>query len=100
MAKYKFSIAAEEDLESIVDYTLQNWGIDQANQYLDGLEQRAQSLADNPKTGTSCEDFGVGLRYFPYQSHALYYLKEQHGITIVRVLHESMSPELHLKDDS
>ena len=83
-----------------MDYTLQTWGIEQANKYLEGLEQRAQSLADNPKAGTSCDNLGPGLLYFPYHSHALYFLEEQHGITIVRVLHESMSPSLHLKDES
>jgi toxin ParE1/3/4 len=98
MPGYRFAWAAEEDLEGIVDYTLQRWGVDQASQYLDGLEQQAQSLAGNPKIGKSCDDLGTGLQFFPYQSHVLYYLEEPHGITIVRVLHESMNPSLHLKD--
>jgi toxin ParE1/3/4 len=99
MPGYRFARAAEDDLEGIVDYTLQRWGVDQANQYLDGLDQQAQSLAENPKIGKSCDDLGTGLQFFPYQSHVLYYLEDAHGITIARVLHESMNPSLHLKDD-
>ena len=49
MPSYRFARAAEEDVDGIVDYTLEKWGVDQANQYIDSLEQRAKSLADNPK---------------------------------------------------
>jgi len=97
MPSYRFARAAEEDVDGIVDYTLEKWGVDQANQYIDGLEQRAKSLADNPKIGKTCNDLGTGLRCFPYQSHVLYYMEDPYGIIIARVLHESMNPKLHLE---
>ena len=50
--RYQFTDKAERDLEGIIDYTVQEWGVSQANAYLDGLESRAQLLAENPDLGT------------------------------------------------
>jgi toxin ParE1/3/4 len=36
------------------------------------------------------------LLSFPYESHILYYMKQSHGITIVRVLHQRMDPMKYL----
>ena len=96
MADYRFSDKAERDLEDIIDYTLQQWGPAQAHAYIDGLETRVQLLADNPDLGTKREALFEGLLSFPHESHILYYLKQAHGITILRVLHQSMDPVRHL----
>ncbi len=40
MPGYKYSAAAEADLNNIIDYTIQNWGVEQALKYIDGLEDR------------------------------------------------------------
>jgi toxin ParE1/3/4 len=89
---YQFTAKAEHDLESIIDYTAQEWGASQANTYLDGLESRAQLLAENPDLGTARETLFEGLLSFPYESHILYYKKQAHDIGIVRVLHQHTDP--------
>ncbi len=94
--RYQFTDKAERDLGSIIDYTLQEWGAAQANIYLDGLETRAQLLAENPGLGTARETISKGLLSFPYESHILYYQKYAHGIVIVRVLHQHMDPMKHI----
>ncbi len=94
--RYRFTDKAERDLEGIVDYTTQKWGASQANTYLDGLESRAQLLAENPGIGTVRESLYEGLLSFPYESHILYYKKQARGIVIVRVLHQHMDPVKHL----
>jgi toxin ParE1/3/4 len=96
MPHYKFTEQAERDLEAITDYTLGNWSHRQADIYLDGLEALAQKLADTPGLGTHRDTLIPGLLSFPYVSHILYYLKESHGITVIRVLHQRMAPERHL----
>ncbi len=96
MADYKFAEKAERDLEDIIDYTLQQWGVLQIHAYLDGLEARGQLLADNPDLGLKREAISEGLLSFPYENHILYYMKQPHGITAVRVLHQSMDPTKHL----
>ncbi len=99
--RYQFTEKAERDLEGVIDYTLQQWGASQADTYLDGLETRAQLLADNPDLGTKRETLSEWLLSFSYESHILYYTKLTHGkqcngITIVRVLHQNMDPVKHL----
>jgi toxin ParE1/3/4 len=98
MPAYKFSRRAEADLEVIIRYTLDNWGAKQASSYIDGLEKRAQSLADAPNLGKGYGDLAIGLRGFGfvYQSHVIYYLEAKHGVMIVRVVHQRMNPSLHL----
>ncbi len=96
MADYKFAEKAERDLEEIIDYTLQQWGALQTQNYLNGLEARGQLLADNPALGTKREALSEGLLSFPYESHILYYIRQPYGISIVRVLHQNMDPVKHL----
>jgi len=94
--RYQFTDKAERDLEGIIDYTVQEWGVSQANTYLDGLESRAQLLAENPDLGMARETLFAGLLSFPYESHILYYVKHTRGIVIVRILHQHMDPVKHL----
>ena len=94
--RYQFTDKAERDLEGIIDYTVQEWGVSQADAYLDGLESRAQLLAENPDLGTVREALSEGLLSFPYESHILYYKKHARDIVIVRVLHQHMDPVKHL----
>lgn len=96
MAKYRFTAKAEHDLEEIINYTLKQWGALQTNTYLDGLEGHGQLLADNPDLGARRDALAEGLLSFPYESHILYYFKQPHGITIVRVLHKRMDPSNYL----
>lgn len=94
MPRYRFTKPAQKDLESIIDYTLDRWGADQANTYINGLEKLAQILADTPKLA---KYYREPLRVFSYQKHDLYYIEEPEGITIIRVLHANMNPSLHIK---
>lgn len=93
---YRFTDKAVRDLEGIIDYTVQEWGVSHANTYLDGLESRAQLLAENPDLGMARETLFEGLLSFPYESHILYYKKHARGIVILRVLHQYMDPVKHL----
>ncbi|MGK2927456.1 MAG: type II toxin-antitoxin system RelE/ParE family toxin [Lysobacterales bacterium] len=95
MPVYKISEKAEGDLEAIVDYTLETWGAAQAVKYIDGLEDLAETLAQTPDLGKAREDLHKGLIVFPYERHLLFYRKERHGITIVRILHDSMDTPRH-----
>ncbi len=96
MADFKFAEKAEHDLKDIIDYSLQQWGESQTLAYLDGVGARGQLLADNPDLGIKREAISEGLLSFPYENHILYYVKQPHGITIVRVLHQRMDPMKHL----
>lgn len=100
MPRYDFAEQAERDLEAIIDYTLEHWGQRQATDYLNQLETLAETLAERPDIGVKRDALFDGLISFPYRSHILYYVKQRHGITIVRVLHKRMDPERHLSAES
>jgi toxin ParE1/3/4 len=96
MPTFKFTGKAEQDLATIIDHTLVNWGVAQAGKYVDGLEELAATLAQTPDIGKSRDDLDKGLIVFPYEKHLLFYRKERQGIVIVRILHESMDAPRHL----
>lgn len=96
MPRYEFTAQAERDLETIVDYTVEHWGSRQAEDYLNGLENLAQNLAENSDLGMRRDALIEGLISFPYGSHNLFYIKQAHGITIIRVLHKKMEPMNHI----
>lgn len=96
MPDFQFTEKAEADLESIVDFTLEQWGIQKAHLYVNELEDMGQLLADNPDIGLNRDFLLDGLLCFPYESHVLYYFKQLHGITIIRVLHKNMDPDNHI----
>ena len=96
MPRYEFTDQAEHDLDTIIDYTVERWGKVQAQKYLDGLEELAQNLAENPDLGVNRDRLFEGLISFPYVSHILYYVKQPHGIAIIRVLHRRMDTKRHI----
>ncbi len=96
MPTIDFTDKAEHDLERIIDYTIKRWGRSQANKYIDALEELVRTLVDNPEIGIARDKLSAGLLSFPYQSHMLYYVRNSHGVTIIRVLHASMDPVNHL----
>lgn len=96
MPNFIFTAHAEADLTDIVDFTVKQWGAKKAHEYINGLEEIAQKLADNPNAGLNRENLLEGLLCFPYESHTLYYFKQSDGIVIIRVLHQSMDAEKHI----
>ncbi|MFZ0254347.1 MAG: type II toxin-antitoxin system RelE/ParE family toxin [Gammaproteobacteria bacterium] len=95
MPDYRLSKQAAEDLADIADYTMEQFGIEQARHYRDGLERCFQDLADNPNLGRSAEQLAPKLRRFEHQSHVVFYLLEAENLLIVRVLHASRDATKH-----
>ncbi len=95
MAKYRLSRRAAADVDEIADYSIKQFGIKQARRYRDGLETCFQTLAENPRLGRSAEQLAPSLRRFEHQSHIVFYIPEDWGVLIVRVLHEKMDVPRH-----
>ena len=95
--KYSFTDKAEKDLEGIIDFTRAHWGIHQASEYIDGLVRTAMNIAQYPAIGTQRFRLAPDLYSFPYEKHILYYTQDTDKIIIVRVLHTSMDPLIHIK---
>lgn len=90
MRGYFFTEQAERDLEAIIDFTLQHWGAAQTIQYIDGMHEKSQTLANNPELGLARNRLYQGLLSLPHKSHVIFYVKQANAITIVRVLHASL----------
>jgi len=95
MARYRLSRRGAADVEEIADYSIEQFGIKQARRYRDGLETCFQTLAENPRLGRSAEQLAPSLRRFEHQSHVVFYIPEDWGVLIVRVLHEKMDVPRH-----
>jgi len=87
MAEYQFSRLTAIDLEAIADYTIEQFGIEQARDYRDHVMICFQQLADSPRIGRPAEQLSAGLRRFEYRSHIIFCQSDGSAILIVRVLH-------------
>jgi toxin ParE1/3/4 len=87
---------AQADLDEIWDYTVDRWGIDQAESYTRQLSKHIQAVAENPSLGHECEEVRAGYRQYPSGSHVLFYRLIDRGIEVVRILHERMDYERHI----
>ena len=95
MNDYTFSKLAESDLQAILDYTVDTWGGEQAEIYLDGLVDCFKRIAKTPLLGRGCDELRPGVRRIEYEKHVVFYRRTKTGIRIVRVLHQRMLPNRH-----
>lgn len=100
MSAFSRSTDLDKDVEGILDYTVDNWGADQAFRYLDGLEGCFGKLAEMPGMGRSCPAIRNDLFRFEHESHVIFYLRRSHDIFICRVLHKSRMPGATLFNSS
>ncbi|MDP2239639.1 MAG: type II toxin-antitoxin system RelE/ParE family toxin [Burkholderiales bacterium] len=96
MGIYSLTSKAAADLDQIHEYTILNFGLKQAREYLSGLHERFKTLAENPMQGRSASELSPGLRRLEYQSHVVFYVPTDKDIRIVRVLHQSMDVKRHV----
>ena len=81
---------AEQDLINIWLYTCHKWGAAQAEQYLDDLENAMALLAEQPSLCREREEFMPPVRIHNHAHHLIVYQAFEDGISVIRVLHESM----------
>jgi toxin ParE1/3/4 len=86
---YILSEIADEDLEDIFDFTMTEFGFEQAEKYLNEIEDVFQSLLFNPELGKARNEIKRGLYSFPKDNHIIFYRILNNHIRIVRVLHGS-----------
>jgi toxin ParE1/3/4 len=93
---YRFTADARDDLRDIAAYTRDRWGDGQCDRYLTSLEWRCLQLAQEPRLRRPYDDDPSYWRALAGK-HAIFYRVEADGsLLIVRILHASMLPELHL----
>lgn len=96
MAEYRLTPAAERDLELIWTYTARQWGVEQAERYIDQLTASFAELAHAPMTAPSCDHIRKGYRRGRIEQHMVYFRITDYGIAVVRVLHGRMDAPRYL----
>ena len=97
MAAFRFSVAARADLLAIAANTLEKWGAEQADRYLDRLQVCCQLVAAHPVLARPCDDIRPGYFRFTEGRHVLYFKRDEQGdVLIVRILHDRMEAARHI----
>lgn len=89
---------AESDLIGIWIYTCEEWGVDQADTYLDQLAAGMKQLINYPSLGTDYAHVFPGYRRLQVEHHAVFYQVLEPEVLVVRVLHEEMDAPERLLD--
>ena len=92
MSTYRIGPKGVSDLAEIFDYTVDTWGEEQAENYLDELARVFHRLVDSPGLGRACDRIYPGIRRFEQGKHVIFYKPERHGIVISRILHQRRLP--------
>ena len=88
---------AEVDIEVIADYTIEQWGAEQARHYVCDLRRAIERLAvDGLRRPEEAELFR-GLRRARSGHHFIFYLIDDEQIDVIRVLHERRDVTRQLK---
>ena len=99
MKRWRLTGKAKHDLTGIRRFTLEQWGRQKAEEYLNNLIEKIQLLAERPSIGVDCSkslNLGSEVRSIVYVSHIIYYVVSETHISVVAVLHQSMAPKNHL----
>lgn len=97
MASYDLTLAAEEDLRDIWRYTLETWGPEQADTYLDRLGDCLDKIGSRRAPPRSLAQLPDELCIHRCQRHYIFWLEIDRPI-IIAVLHEKMDVVQRLAD--
>ena len=99
MPSFRYSQTADSDLDGIAEYTVLQFGENQARAYRAMIDQSANTIAEYPEVGRSYETRrGRVLRKHNVGEHALFYVPQADGVLIVSVLHLKSDFDRYLDD--
>lgn len=83
---YQLTQAAASDLQGIVEWGIDHFGIDRAEDYAEGLLAHMNIIGEHPMRFQSVDEIRSGYRRSVYQSHSVYYTQTDKLVLIVRIL--------------
>jgi len=96
MASYWLTNKAETKLAAIYEYSILNWGLRTARDYLQSMHHSFRLLAENPRMGHDVGHVRRGLRRHPRGSHVVYYRTAESGVVILDIFGERQDPGRNL----
>jgi toxin ParE1/3/4 len=97
--KLEFTARAEDDLRLLLANSLTIWGEERRDTYAERLTTAMDELLVYPYLGRTRDNLSPGLRSLRAESHVIYYLVDEHTVTIVRIIHVRMDPSTHFRDE-
>jgi toxin ParE1/3/4 len=103
MTKLRIARQAWADIEDVMTYTQERFGVSKRVEYEDLIDEALRAIAEEPSRGSSRASARAGT--FAYHigqpgrraRHVLFYRLEPEGIVeVIRFLHDSMDFERHL----
>jgi toxin ParE1/3/4 len=95
--KIDFTDAAIADLKSIRNYTLDQWGPDQEQAYMDAMWSKFEELTSAPERFRNREDLFPECQIAAQGKHViLFRVNDGDILQIVRVLHSAMDYSRHV----
>ena len=101
MLTYKLSKYAEKDIEQILAYTIETWGIRQFHTYRELITDALKIISADPDTRKfrNREALFPGCRSYPFGKHIIFFRIKNEAIEIVRILHQKMDFSAHIPKD-
>ena len=98
MAEYHLTPAAEQDLMDVWHYSAETWSVDQADRYLDKLEDCCERIASDEALCRSFKEIDPRLNSHHCEHHYIFFLSSSDQPVVIAVLHERMDLLERLKD--
>lgn len=86
MSNYLLSEAAKDDLIEIAQYSDENFGVVQSDNYRDQLKRRFLVIAERPLFFPAVDHIRVGYRRSVCGTHSIYYRIEGNSVEIIRII--------------
>lgn len=88
---------AEADVEEVADYTIGEWGHEQARAYVRELRKAIEALAVSALRHPLLDGVFPDLRRKRSGMHHIYYLATDDVVDVLMVIHAQRDPALHLR---
>jgi toxin ParE1/3/4 len=88
VAEVRLSPAARRDFLDIGDYSRERWSEAQAERYLKQILGTIAEIGTHPFSGGEVTALRKGYRRRRSGSHLIFYVVLDHGIEVVRIIHE------------
>ena len=86
----RLSRQAEQDIESILQYTYETYGERQQQRYAAALHAALETITGNPGLGHRRLDLSARHRAFPVEQHVVVYTVSGRTVHVARILHGRM----------
>ena len=90
MPSYKLTQKADFDLEEIFNYGIDNFGVDVAITFYQGLSITFDKIAHNPEHYPKIGEILPGYRRAVFKSYSICFVQKQRYIEITRVLRKEL----------